>query len=74
MIDKTLSQKVLSEEKVEKAKAKSKTEEQLGKKVKHVEILEILERLERLEGHVCNLHERHPPRQYEVKIACDEES
>jgi ribosome recycling factor len=67
MIDNMLACKVLFQEKHEKAKSKirgmkSKTKEQLRKKVEHVEWLQ---------DHIYNLHERHIPTQYEVKISGD---
>jgi hypothetical protein len=42
--------------------AGTETEEQFEKKVESVEWLQ---------DHICNLHERHFPLQYEVKIACN---
>jgi hypothetical protein len=41
----------------------TETEEQFQKKVEPVEWLQ---------DHICNLHERHFPLQYEVNIACNE--
>jgi hypothetical protein len=45
------------------AETKTETEEQFQKKIEPVEWLQ---------DHIYNLHERHLPLQYEVKIACNE--
>jgi hypothetical protein len=46
-----------------KLEAEAEAEEQFQQKI---------ERVEWLQDHICNLHERHFPLQYEVNIVCNE--
>jgi hypothetical protein len=67
MIDKMQAHKVLIQRNLEKAKRKKRDEIESRRATK-----KNVEHAEWLQDHICNLHERHLPHQYEVKILCDE--